>query len=325
MISDAGVVTLYRPYVVHGLRVRSQLELPIPEAVGGLEEPDLTVHLQPAPKPEHGERMVAWAPCEIHGVDTTVHRGDSGTWIWQRSVATCHVHPDLRVVDIYPEEGADLEAMALLAMGPVCTYILLRMGVPVLHATAVLVGGRALAFAGSQGQGKSTIASFLLARGGRLLTDDSLPLRQAHGRVLGAPGVPMMKLWPETARHALGLSAELPHLLCGYEKRRLLLTDRWELVDRAVPIDVVYLLRRCDASTCHNVQVSVLPPQEAFTEILRHVANRAYLLPAEEARLVPTLAALSSHGRVRRLTYPSGFEHADLVYRSIVNDAEVER
>ncbi len=308
-----------RAYRVHGLRVSSDLPLPIPECVSP-ETDDLVARLMDHGSPRPTGKMVAWAPCPLHGMDTAVYRGTDGTWIWQRAVATCHVHPDLKAVDIYPESGIDPEALALLIMGPVCTYVLLRRGVPVLHATAVVMQGRAVAFVGSQGQGKSTMASFLLSRGARLLTDDSLPLVLARGQVLGEPSVPLMKLWPQTAQHALGLSEDLPQLMCGYDKRRLLLDERWQLVEQAVPVDAVYMLRRQDPATCHDIKVTVLEPTQAFTELLSHISNRSYLLPEEEARLVPVIAHLSRGGRVRVLTYPSGFEHADAVYRSIVND-----
>lgn len=50
------------------------------------------------------------------------------------------------------------------------------VGEDVLHGSAVAIGGGAIVALGDSGAGKSTFASHLLARGGRLLTDDSVVL-----------------------------------------------------------------------------------------------------------------------------------------------------
>jgi hypothetical protein len=53
-------------------------------------------------------------------------------------------------------------------------------GEPVLHASAVDVGGAGLAFMGRSGMGKSTMAVLCCAAGGHLITDDVLRLTAGH-------------------------------------------------------------------------------------------------------------------------------------------------
>ena len=55
-------------------------------------------------------------------------------------------------------------------------------GVPALHASAVAVGGAALAVVGSAGAGKSTTAAARAARGHAVVADDVLALRALLGR-----------------------------------------------------------------------------------------------------------------------------------------------
>lgn len=64
---------------------------------------------------------------------------------------------------------------------------------PTIHATAVLVGARALLIRGPAGSGKSSLAFALICREGgalpfvRLIGDDRVHVEAAHGRLLVRP------------------------------------------------------------------------------------------------------------------------------------------
>jgi hypothetical protein len=58
----------------------------------------------------------------------------------------------------------------------VTAFLLAMSGRCVLHGSAVDIGGRAVAFVGASGQGKSTMAAMFCAAGATLVTDDVLPL-----------------------------------------------------------------------------------------------------------------------------------------------------
>ena len=64
-------------------------------------------------------------------------------------------------------------------------------GLEVLHASAVEVGGRAVAITAPSGVGKSTLALALVGSGARWMTDDVLALEVVGGRVLAHPGPPI--------------------------------------------------------------------------------------------------------------------------------------
>ncbi len=61
-------------------------------------------------------------------------------------------------------------------------------GLEVLHASAVGVGGRAVAFTAASGTGKSSLAAHLVAAGATFLTDDVLALESTGDTVLAHPG-----------------------------------------------------------------------------------------------------------------------------------------
>ena len=73
-------------------------------------------------------------------------------------------------------DPASARLMELRLLGTVLAFWLERSGVPVLHASAVDVGGRAVAFLSSKRGGKSALAASFIQAGAALLSDDMLPL-----------------------------------------------------------------------------------------------------------------------------------------------------
>ncbi len=61
-------------------------------------------------------------------------------------------------------------------------------GLELLHASAVSLGGRAIAFAALSGTGKSSLAAHLVASGAAFLTDDVLALERGMNGVVAHPG-----------------------------------------------------------------------------------------------------------------------------------------
>jgi hypothetical protein len=87
-------------------------------------------------------------------------------------------------------------------------------GFEVLHASGVVLAGRASLFAGPPGAGKSSLAAALLRRGAELLSDDAVALSAEEGTLIALPGAALLHL--QAAEHdrlsaqerdALGASA----------------------------------------------------------------------------------------------------------------------
>ncbi len=91
-----------------------------------------------------------------------------------------------------PEAGSS-EWTALLPAQALPLAATLR-GFEVLHASGVVLRGRAALFAGPPGAGKSSLAAALLQHGAALISDDTVALEQ-HGAVLLAhPGAALLQL-----------------------------------------------------------------------------------------------------------------------------------
>ncbi len=305
---------------LYGLNITSELWLGLPAVANG--SADLMVRLRPEAGPGafHG-RLVAWAPCQTHGVDIRVWRSpDGAARVWNRAVATFDIHPDTRAVDVYPEPGADPRAIRAVLLGPIVTFVLHRRGWPTLHASGVLVDGQVVAFVGAQGQGKSTLAAGFVARGHWLFTDDILPLRPHSGSVQAMPGPPHLKLWPDAAERLVGRSAGLPDVLPGLGKKLVAAGAR--PTPGPAPIGAVYILDRRPVRPAGSgdIRVGPLRGHPAAAALLAHTPNRSYLLPPEEAAFLPVYARLVNQGLVRRLEFPAGLDRLDEVCRQILAD-----
>jgi hypothetical protein len=69
-------------------------------------------------------------------------------------------------------------------------------GRQLFHASAIELSGRAFAFVGMSGAGKSSVAAHAVARGARLVTDDVLALEPEHDAVLAHSGTRLVGLDP---------------------------------------------------------------------------------------------------------------------------------
>ena len=93
-------------------------------------------------------------------------------------------------------------------------------GLDLLHASAVELGGRAVAFTGAPGIGKTSLAAQLVARGHGFVTDDVLAVETDGAALVAYPGPAVLHVDPceldphvGDRFHALGPSADEPRKL----------------------------------------------------------------------------------------------------------------
>src|SRR5258705_10027496 len=88
------------------------------------------------------------------------------------------------------------EDLATYLLGPVMGFVLRRRSILALHASAVCIGGQAVALCGESQAGKSVTAAALALRGIPVLCEDITPLIEGEGGVQGAPWYPPAWRWP---------------------------------------------------------------------------------------------------------------------------------
>jgi hypothetical protein len=211
-------------------------------------------------------------------------------------------------------------------LGPVLSFWLERQGIPALHASAVAVRGQAVAFLSTNKGGKSSLAASLLQASYPLLTDDILPVEYTDGAFLGRPGYPALRLWPDEAQHFLGHYEDLPLVHPELAKRRVPVgPDGFgAFCDVAQPLACLYLPERRDPAARETaVEITPVSLRDAVIELVRH-SFTARLVEALglQAQRLDFFARLVRHVPLRRLVYPSGFEHLPSVRNAILKDLE---
>jgi hypothetical protein len=244
--------------------------------------------------------------------------------LWDRSIASFHISPDARHVDVYPEPSMDEEFLRLVLAGQLSVFMLHKLGYPTLHASAVVTPHGAIGFLGPKGVGKSSMAACFLMRGAALLTDDALPLWLLDDGIYGAPGLPCMKVWPQTAQNTLHIPGELPALLPTLDKRLFALQDRHPFADCPVRLRALYVLSAYDPAPSGRTDIAVkqLSKRDALTVLVTQTSWLSLLATSEVASLLRPYAAVVNEVPVRALSFPVGFEHQQAVHARIMADLD---
>lgn len=147
-----------------------------------------------------------------------------------------------REIIVAPADGAVEDDVRAFLFTVVFGALLHQRDELVLHGSAVEIAGRAVAFMGYSGLGKSTLAAGFRKRGCPVLTDDLCVVRPGGTQWLLAPSFPHMKLWLDALEH-LDLSAEgLRRVAHRGEKRAVPLLESFAA--SALPLAHCYVLRR---------------------------------------------------------------------------------
>lgn len=236
-----------------------------------------------------------------------------------------YLWPDRIVCHLRDPESYHLVEMLLL--GVVFACWLEWRGVPALHASAVVVGGRAAAFVATPGSGKSSIAATLMQAGHPLLTDDLLPIEYSRGEYLGRSSYPQVRMWPDLANHVLGSYEDLEVMLPDFPKRRVPIGEGGRFGSFCAeprPLGCLYLPERRDpAGWGTRVRIEGIPPREELIMLISHsfVVGIVEALGMHAQRL-SFFSGMVSRVPMRRIVYPNGPEFLPRVRQAVLEDLE---
>jgi hypothetical protein len=219
-----------------------------------------------------------------------------------------------RDVIVDPASGARAKDLALYLMGPVFGAICHRRGVLPLHASAVATGTDCVAFAGSSGTGKSTVAGFLTRRGFGLVADDVCVV--ALGDAVAVwPGPPRLKLSTDGLEALSEDWSVLAHA-GGTRERYQLARERNGVGSDPVPLRRLYIME--DGTDLRLEPVSGL-------DAVRAVTSQTYCLGFVDPLGISTRhfqlsASIAQRLEIRRLIRPLGFQHMDRILRTLESD-----
>jgi hypothetical protein len=215
--------------------------------------------------PAHGDFLIS-----AEGTHVRCAPADGPAWRWQRPL-----------------------------LGQVLPLAATLQGFELLHASAVDLDGRAIAFTGRSGAGKTSLVTQLVAGGAPLVTDDVLSLECALDGVLAHPGARMANIASEQLEPlSPSARARLGSVVGRSDKLHV---EPASMTEEALPLKALYFIdRRLEVEGVTFEPVDPVDPQLLLaTTFMPHVVTPRRLMTqlhtcAEIARHVKTFQLRAS-------------------------------
>lgn len=290
-------------YGAFGLVIGSEVELPELDPDEGDADVDLTIRL--VKREMTGEDA---------GIRSRITPGE--VYTFPPHMGRCWIREG-RQIELAPLPGVDRGVLRLFLLNTALAVILHQRGFLVLHASTVMVGNGAVAFAGDSGAGKSTLAAAFDRAGHPVIADDIavIGLEMARPEILR--GFRQIRLWPDSAAAIGHDPLHLPRLHSGIEKVWLR-PDRAEIPERLM-LRAIFVLDREERTAHREHLITRLAPQEGIRELLRNTFTVRML--EEESEAVPHLqqcAAVLRSVPVYSLASAAGLENLPLLVEAII-------
>lgn len=277
-----------------GWRVHSEIGLPeLAPWTGDDRPPDLVIRVGPVPE-RLDNPVLKVRRLEIDRFGRCLLR--------PRNIADYLVNGPGEVI-VAPVLGASEADIRVFLLGSIFGFLCHQRGLFPLHASCVAIVGKAAAFCGSTGAGKSTTAMHLTLRGHRLIADDVCVIDvHAAGGPKVLPAFPRLKLTLE-ALAALKISPD------GLERDSLGERDKFHysptesFLAAPLPLGGIFLLRRSEPGAPEEC-VRISRPVEKIAALREEVFRPqvALALQGEEAlmRLESAIATSTPIWRISR-------------------------
>ncbi len=221
--------------------------------------------------------------------------------------------------------GCAAAAWQRLLVAQVLPFAALLRGLEVLHASAVVHEGRAVALLGPSRAGKTSLALELCRRGASFLADDVLALERAGEQLLGHPGTPVAGVDhaevqrlahdatapldepegdPTPAVPVVARAPALADTIATNERERLV---RMHGAARPAPLEALFLLERQP----DDLARPQFEPLADGTPLLAATFNTVLTGPARLRELLE-ICALAARGRVERVRAGPALDAAGL-------------
>ena len=315
-------------YLIYGLRFASDRPIPglIPIESRHAASSDLSVRF------DSGEAHPAENPTEetlCYTSDIPDANGNPALKIWKGKNGgdyfiryshglTFHLNASVTTLRIHHDEPMSAKDVADFLLGPVLGIVLRLRGVTCLHASAVSLGGKAIAFVGVEGAGKSTTAALFAQKGHAVLSDDIVALLEREDSFYVPPAYPFLNLWP---RSFAMLSVSPCTVLPGSktEEKRPLVLDDAQFQHEELPLVGIYLLGERAAGSRAPFIVG-LTPQDALMSLVANTYGNKILDPFMRAKEFSLLGRLVRLLPVRRVVTNEDSVHLTRLYDVISAD-----
>ena len=197
-----------------------------------------------------------------------------------------------------------------LGFTSVVTGICLNLkGKAAIHANSISLNGRAVAFVGNSGKGKSTLSAYCASRGAGFVTDDVLVVNSDGFTI---PGNPRIKLYPHTAK-SLGFdSSQKTRYKIFYPPEKIGSKPHY----KPVPMGIIYLLEVSENNQIYSEQIAA---SQAVINLMQHGYDVHNFIP-KNPQLFHAYTKLVEQVPVKKLFYPRNFSLLPEVYNFVSNE-----
>lgn len=231
---------------------------------------------------EDGEVWLVVDQCRAGTVLSFPRLGDFVVDLEARRI-TCHL-----------DDEADVPGVRHALLDHVVPRLLVATGSTVLHASGVVIDGRAVLFAGPSGAGKSTLAARCAALGCLVLADDATVIERVGEQWNAQPSYPGLRLWRDSI-DLVGTAGEAIPLATGSPKSRVGVAN---MADAAHELSSIVLIERRPGTATGRR----LTGAEAFAALWATVFAWPTRLLDEE--LLDRVTALAGEVPVVQLAFP---------------------
>ncbi|MDZ4171629.1 MAG: hypothetical protein U1C19_05640 [Methanobacteriaceae archaeon] len=251
-------------HIAHGLTIKSEIDFPeLPKISANPEDtPDNHQDINPAITIKYGPVDYTSKKVLDQGVfriaSHYILTKNSVFLIWD-DIDICEIKPGKIIVNQYT--GIEENFLRSLIMGPAIGILLHLRGRLVLHASTIKINDVGVAFMGHNGAGKSTTTISFMKKGYPLVADDISSIEFKDDVPLVYPGIPRIKLWPES----LDLWDEDVESFLIHSESRKRSCDVNNFHNELIPLKHVYVIENSE-----KTYLGRFSPHEALIELIRN-------------------------------------------------------
>lgn len=315
-------------YTAYGFRLVSNRHLPplIPDHCKPANFPILGIEFLDRDSRRDPASEALW-----YTTDILNERGEPALRIWKGNSTgeyfiryfnglTFCIDSAISRVQVCCAQPIDHAEICSFLLGPVIGIALRMKGITCLHASAVEIQGKAVAFTGPMGAGKSTTAAIFAQRGHPVLADDTVALERSEAGFMARPAYPYLNLLPDSMALVFGKVIDAQPADPEVEKVQVSLDgNTLRFHERPLPMGAIYILEEDDE---HSVPtISSIRPQEALIALASQTYANKMLDPQMRANEFHVLGELSNVVPVRRLVAASRTSRVQDLYNALSKDA----
>jgi ABC-type dipeptide/oligopeptide/nickel transport system ATPase subunit len=235
-------------------------------------------------------------------------------------LADFEILPSTRTINSYFPESLTRHTLEHLLLDHVLPRVLSLTERTVLHASAVVLDGEAIAFAGEAGWGKSTLAAAFCKLGLTHLTDDCLTICDDTGRLTATPNYSSIRLWSDSMGWVYPNNNSTDLVADYTDKRRISAKNGFAFCSDPIPVSKLYVLASPEHSRSERpVQIRSLKARECMIELIKHSYRLDITDHEKLAREFEILRRISLHEIAFQLTYPREFSLLPAVCQSVID------